>query len=43
MQTIIIGHRNPDMDSIVSALGYAELKRQTGNLDATAGAGRNDQ
>lgn len=30
MQTIVIGHRNPDMDSIVSAIAYAELKRQLG-------------
>jgi manganese-dependent inorganic pyrophosphatase len=28
MQTIVIGHRNPDMDSIVSAVAYAELKRR---------------
>jgi manganese-dependent inorganic pyrophosphatase len=30
MQTIVIGHRNPDMDSIVSAIAYGELKRQLG-------------
>jgi manganese-dependent inorganic pyrophosphatase len=30
MQTIVIGHRNPDMDSIVAAIGYAEFKRQLG-------------
>jgi manganese-dependent inorganic pyrophosphatase len=30
MQTIVIGHRNPDMDSICSALAYAELKRKLG-------------
>jgi manganese-dependent inorganic pyrophosphatase len=30
MQTIVIGHRNPDMDSICSAVGYAELKRLQG-------------
>ena len=30
MQTIVIGHRNPDMDSICSAIGYGELKRQLG-------------
>lgn len=30
MQTIVIGHRNPDMDSICSAIGYAVLKRKTG-------------
>lgn len=28
MQTIVIGHRNPDMDSVCSAVGYAELKRR---------------
>ena len=41
MQTIVIGHRNPDMDSICSALGYAELKRLTGDstvIAARAGA-----
>lgn len=37
MQTIVIGHKNPDMDSIVSALAYAELKRQTGTPGAIAG------
>ena len=26
----ITGHRNPDTDSICSAIAYAELKRQTG-------------
>ncbi|HET6408129.1 MAG TPA: putative manganese-dependent inorganic diphosphatase [Chthoniobacteraceae bacterium] len=36
MQTIVIGHRNPDMDSIVSALAYAELKRQLGDTDVVA-------
>jgi manganese-dependent inorganic pyrophosphatase len=30
MQTLIIGHKNPDMDSICSAIGYAELKRALG-------------
>jgi manganese-dependent inorganic pyrophosphatase len=30
MQTIVIGHRNPDMDSICSALAYAEYKRLAG-------------
>lgn len=30
MQTIVIGHKNPDMDSICSAIGYAELKKATG-------------
>lgn len=26
----IIGHKNPDTDSIVSAIAYAELKRKQG-------------
>jgi manganese-dependent inorganic pyrophosphatase len=30
MKTFVIGHRNPDMDAIVSAIGYAEYKRSTG-------------
>ena len=41
MQTIVIGHRNPDMDSICSAIAYAELKRLTGQenvIAARAGA-----
>jgi manganese-dependent inorganic pyrophosphatase len=40
MQTIVIGHKNPDMDSICSAIGYAELKRlnnQSGVIAARAG------
>ena len=36
MQTIVIGHKNPDMDSICAAIGYAELKRLTGNPDVIA-------
>ncbi len=36
MQTIVIGHRNPDMDSICSALAYAELKRLTGDSQVIA-------
>jgi manganese-dependent inorganic pyrophosphatase len=36
MQTIVIGHRNPDMDSICSAIGYAKLKQLTGNPDVIA-------
>src|SRR5260221_5810804 len=36
MQTIVIGHRNPDMDSICSAVGYAELKRKLGMTDVIA-------
>jgi len=41
MQTIVIGHRNPDMDSICSALAYAELKRLTGHDDVIAGRAGN--
>lgn len=29
-KTYVIGHRNPDTDSIVSAVAYAELKQQLG-------------
>lgn len=36
MQTIVIGHKNPDMDSICSAIGCAELKRLTGWHDVIA-------
>ena len=36
MQTIVIGHRNPDMDSIVSALAYAEFKRLSGHSGVVA-------
>lgn len=36
MQTIVIGHKNPDMDSICAAIGYAELKRLTGHPDVIA-------
>ncbi len=38
---IVIGHRNPDTDSIVSAIAYAALKRQQGYLNCMpARAGR---
>lgn len=36
MQTIVIGHLNPDMDSICSALAYAHLKRVTGTPNVIA-------
>jgi manganese-dependent inorganic pyrophosphatase len=36
MQTIVIGHKNPDMDSICAALAYAELKRLQGQHDVVA-------
>ncbi|MCL2593406.1 MAG: putative manganese-dependent inorganic diphosphatase, partial [Defluviitaleaceae bacterium] len=32
----VFGHRNPDTDSICSAIAYAELKRQLGQAGATA-------
>ena len=32
----VIGHRNPDTDSIASAIGYAWLKRELDQLDAVA-------
>ena len=32
----VIGHRNPDTDSIASAIGYADLKRKLGNPDVVA-------
>lgn len=41
MQTIIIGHKNPDMDSICSALAYADLKTRLGMKDVTAGRAGN--
>ena len=36
MQTLVIGHKNPDMDSICSAIGYAELKKATGAKNVRA-------
>ncbi|MEI6713422.1 MAG: putative manganese-dependent inorganic diphosphatase [Verrucomicrobiota bacterium] len=36
MQTIVIGHRNPDMDSICCALAYAEFKKLTGHQNVVA-------
>jgi manganese-dependent inorganic pyrophosphatase len=36
MKTFVIGHRNPDMDAIVSAIGYAEYKRATGSENVHA-------
>jgi manganese-dependent inorganic pyrophosphatase len=41
MKTIVIGHKNPDMDSIVSALGYADFKRRIGVPDVVAGRAGN--
>ena len=31
-KVVVIGHRNPDTDSICSAIGYAELKNRTSTL-----------
>ena len=36
MQTIVIGHKNPDMDSICAALAYARLKQLMGMPDVIA-------
>jgi manganese-dependent inorganic pyrophosphatase len=36
MQTLVIGHKNPDMDAIVSAIGYAEFKKLSGEPDVEA-------
>src|SRR5581483_2663764 len=36
MQTIVIGHKNPDMDSICAAIGYARLKTLSGVPDVIA-------
>ncbi len=41
METIVIGHRNPDMDSICSALAYAHLKRAQGGEKIIAGRAGN--
>ena len=35
-EILVIGHRNPDTDSICSAIGYAEFKRLTGMPNAVA-------
>ena len=45
METIIIGHRNPDMDSICSALAYAALKQRLGmpNVRAARAGALNDR
>ncbi|HJV67240.1 MAG TPA: putative manganese-dependent inorganic diphosphatase [Geomonas sp.] len=32
----VIGHKNPDTDSVASAIAYAELKRALGNQEVTA-------
>ena len=35
-EVLVIGHRNPDTDSICSAIAYAELKRAMGMSNAIA-------
>jgi manganese-dependent inorganic pyrophosphatase len=35
-QIYVIGHRNPDTDSVASAIAYAQLKRELGNERVTA-------
>ena len=35
-QIYVIGHRNPDTDSIAAAIGYAELKKHTGHDNVLA-------
>ena len=35
-EILVIGHRNPDTDSICSAIGYAEFKRLTGMSNVVA-------
>ena len=37
MQTLIIGHKNPDMDAICSAIAYAEFKKASGHDNVLAG------
>jgi manganese-dependent inorganic pyrophosphatase len=37
-QIFVIGHRNPDTDSIASAIAYAALKRQLGQTSVVAAA-----
>jgi manganese-dependent inorganic pyrophosphatase len=36
VETIVIGHRNPDMDSICAAIGYARLKMLSGTPNVIA-------
>lgn len=40
-KTIIIGHKNPDTDSICSALAYSEFKQQKGEKGIIAGRAGN--
>ena len=36
MKTYVCGHRNPDMDSVMSAYALADLRRRTGMADVEA-------
>lgn len=36
MITVVIGHKNPDMDAICSAIGYSEFKTATGSRQVLA-------
>ena len=44
-ELLVIGHRNPDADSICAAIGYAEFKRRTGwpNAEAARCGDTNDR
>lgn len=35
-EVLVVGHRNPDTDSVCAAIGYAEFKRRTGMPQAEA-------
>ena len=41
METIVIGHRNPDQDAISAAVAYAHLKQAQGWEGVTAGRAGN--
>ena len=44
LKVVVIGHRNPDTDSISSAIAYAELKKKPSSLVCEARrAGRMNQ
>ena len=36
MKTFVCGHRNPDVDSVMSAYALADLRRRTGMSDVEA-------
>jgi len=39
MSIIVVGHRNPDTDSVISAIAFAELLRRKGMSVTPARAG----